>query len=88
MLIFRAGIHKILVRIVNREEPDQKQSDMDLPCLSRLFDRQLSVRNFKIFTLPQTIPIYMLCLTVCKLNSSGRTAQMSRLLHSLLSDKY
>ena len=26
MLIFRAGIHKILVRIANREDPDQTAS--------------------------------------------------------------
>ena len=26
MLVFRAGIHKILVRIANREDPDQTAS--------------------------------------------------------------
>ena len=34
MLIIGAGIHKILVRIANREEPDQKQSDLFLHCLA------------------------------------------------------
>ena len=33
-----AGIHKMLVRRANREDPDQ--SDRDLPWLSRNFDRQ------------------------------------------------
>ena len=41
MLVFRAGIHKIVVRIANREDPDQKQSDLCLRCLPRLFGRQL-----------------------------------------------
>ena len=27
----------MLLRIANREDPDQKQSDLDLHCLSRLF---------------------------------------------------
>ena len=44
ILVFRTGIHKMLVRIENREDPDQtlkKQSDLGLPCLSSLFSRQL-----------------------------------------------
>ena len=37
MLFIRACIHKMLVRIVNREDPDQmKQYDLGLHCLSRL----------------------------------------------------
>ena len=35
MLVIRAGTHKILVRIANREDSDQKkQSDLGLHCLS------------------------------------------------------
>ena len=30
MLVFRAGIHKILVRIANREDPDQTASKKTL----------------------------------------------------------
>ena len=40
ILVFRTGIHKMLVRIENREDPDQtlkKQSDLVLLCLSRTF---------------------------------------------------
>ena len=41
MLVFRAGIWKILARIANREDPDQlsflKQSNLGLHCLSRPF---------------------------------------------------
>ena len=39
MFVFRAGIHKVLVRIANREDPDQmkKQSDLGLRSLSRPF---------------------------------------------------
>ena len=45
MLVIRAGVHKMLVRIANREDPDQtasqKQSDLCLHCLSRLSGSQL-----------------------------------------------
>ena len=48
MLVFRTGIHKMLVRIENREDPDQtlkKQSDLGLSCLSRSFWQGTSVQN-------------------------------------------
>ena len=37
MLVFKAGIHKMLVRKANREVPGlmKKQSDLGLHCLSR-----------------------------------------------------
>ena len=39
MLVIRAGIHKIFIRITNREDPDQtafyKQFVLGLHCLSR-----------------------------------------------------
>ena len=38
MLAVKAGIHKMLVRIANMEEPD-KQSELGLLCLG-LFSRQ------------------------------------------------
>ena len=50
MLVFRAGIHKMEVRIANREDPDQTASDLGLLYLSRLFWQATSVRNFRIFT--------------------------------------
>ena len=42
MLIFRAGIYKMLVRIANKEDPVvrlllRKLSDLGRPCLSRPF---------------------------------------------------
>ena len=38
MLVIRAGIHDILTRIANREDPDQTAySDMSLPSLSKSF---------------------------------------------------
>ena len=37
MLVFRTGIHKMLIRIANREDPDQTASDLGLHCLSRPF---------------------------------------------------
>ena len=40
-LVIMAGIHKMLVRLANREDPDQKQSDLGLHCLSRPFCRTL-----------------------------------------------
>ena len=38
MVGIRAEITKKLVRIGKREDPDQKQSDLHLCCLSRIFD--------------------------------------------------
>ena len=40
ILVFRAEVHNMLVRIANREDPDQtasanRQSDLGLHCLSR-----------------------------------------------------
>ena len=39
MIVIRGGIHKVHVRITNREDTDQtasqKQSDLGLRCLSR-----------------------------------------------------
>ena len=52
MLIIRAEIHKMLVRIANREDPDQtlvKQSDLGLGFLYRPFYQATSVRNFRTF---------------------------------------
>ena len=43
----------MLVRNANREDPDQtacqKQSDLGLPCLSRLLWQATTVRNFRTF---------------------------------------
>ena len=50
MLIFRAGIHNVYVRIANGNDPDQKQSDLCLRCLSRSFWQANSVRNFRTLT--------------------------------------
>ena len=49
LLVSRAGIHKMLVRIANGEDPDQtqKQSDLGLRCLSRLFGTQLLIEISK-----------------------------------------
>ena len=50
MLVFRSEIHKVFVRITNREDPDQaasqKQSYLDLHCLSRPFQQTTTVQNF------------------------------------------
>ena len=35
VLVFQAGIHKMLVRIANREDRDQKQSYLDVCCVPR-----------------------------------------------------
>ena len=49
-----AGIHKILVRIANREYPDQtasvEQSDLGLHCLPRPFWHATIVGNFIALT--------------------------------------
>ena len=48
-LVFRAEIHKILVRKANREDPDQ--SDLGLPCLSGLLWPDSYCLNFLTFTI-------------------------------------
>ena len=45
MLIIRARIHKLLVKIANKEDPD-----LGLSCLSRPFWEATSVQNFRTFT--------------------------------------
>ena len=41
-MVIRAVIHKMLVRIANRKDPDlKKQSDLGLGYWEDLFDRQL-----------------------------------------------
>ena len=54
MFVFRAGIHKMRVRIANRKTLIrlllQKQSDLGLPCLSRSFlGSQLVFEIFRTF---------------------------------------
>ena len=45
MLVFSAGSHKMLIRITNREDPDQtdfqKQSDLGLCCFVKAFFRKI-----------------------------------------------
>ena len=51
MVVIRAGIKKMLVRIANREEPDLTvSSDLGLPCLPRPFYKATSVGNFRTYT--------------------------------------
>ena len=55
MLVINAGIHKMLVRIANREDPD-----LGLLSLSRPFWQTASARNFRTFTVwasPQENPL-------------------------------
>ena len=49
MLVIRTGVHKILVRIVNREDPDQ--TVLGPHCLSKPFWQGASVQNFKHISL-------------------------------------
>ena len=66
LLVFKAGIHKIDVRIANREDPDQTASQkqsalgllsvcldhLGLRCFSRPFWQATSVQNFRALILP------------------------------------
>ena len=49
MLVIMADIHKMLVRIANREDPDhtllQKPSDLGLHCMPQPFWQAISVQN-------------------------------------------
>ena len=51
---FRAGIHKMLVRIANREDPDQTASAeavcLGLRCLRMPFRQATDVLNFRTVT--------------------------------------
>ena len=49
ILDFRAGIHKMLVRIANRKDLDK--TDLGLHCLCMPFWQTTSVRNFRTFTI-------------------------------------
>ena len=49
MLVIRAGIRKMLVRIANRGDPDQTASDLS-PSLSRLFLASNKCLEFRTFT--------------------------------------
>ena len=49
MLVIRADIHKMLVRIANREDPDQTASNLSLQYLSKTFWQTFSVLNFRTF---------------------------------------
>ena len=55
MLVIKAGIHKILVRIANGKILIRlllkKQSDLDLHCLSRAFWQATSIQNFRTVTI-------------------------------------
>ena len=46
-LVIRAGINKMLVRIANSEDPDQKQSDQGLHWLATSFSQSTSVWNVR-----------------------------------------
>ena len=54
ILLIRAGIHKMLVRIANREDPDQtaysKVSGLSLHYLCRPFWQATSDPNFRTFS--------------------------------------
>ena len=50
MLLFSTGIHKMHVRIANREDPDQTASSEGLPVCLNIYCITTSVQNFRIFT--------------------------------------
>ena len=51
LVFFRAELNIMLIRIGNREDPNQKQSYLGLPCLSRPFWQATSVRKFRSITI-------------------------------------
>ena len=55
MLVMRAGSHKMLILIANREDRIRlllkNQSDLGLHCLSMPFSQAFCVRNFRTFTI-------------------------------------
>ena len=59
---FRAGIHKMLVRIANREDPDQTASEEAVCSGSALFSRPFwqatSVQNFRTFSIIRFLQLF------------------------------
>ena len=49
MLVIRADVHKMLVRIATKETPYQT-ADLGLPCLSKSFWQANNVQNFRTLT--------------------------------------
>ena len=45
MLVIKAGIHRMIIKIANREGSDQKQSGLGLLCLSWPFGWQMPAFN-------------------------------------------
>ena len=52
----------MLVRIANREDRIQKQSDLGLHCLSMLLWQSTSVRNFRTFTVGEICIAFIITL--------------------------
>ena len=50
IVLFGAGINKVLRRIANREDLDQTESDLGLHCLTKSFWQANSVQNFRTST--------------------------------------
>ena len=68
----------MLVRITNREDPDQTaSSDLGLPCLSRPFWQATSVRNFRTFT--ASFFELLVLVSACKSNDLGLISGWNRL---------
>ena len=55
MLIARARVHKLLVRIANSEDTDQKQSGLVMCWLFKSFWQATSVHNFRTSTIYLTL---------------------------------
>ena len=49
-MVIGVGIHKMPVRIANREGSDQTASDLDLGCLSRPLLQATRVQDLRTFT--------------------------------------
>ena len=62
ILFIRAGIHKMLFRLANREDPDQTDSSEAVwsgsALLSRPFWQATSGRNFRTFTVLMSQTLY------------------------------
>ena len=63
MLVIKAGIHKMFVRIANSEDPEYTASDLCLLCLPRPLQQATSIHNFRTFIVTYKHHLYtaMLC---------------------------
>ena len=58
LIVIRVELHKILVHGANRQDPDQKQSELGLHSLSRPFWQVTWFQNFRTFKMAEVYKVF------------------------------